>query len=99
MMPEDEIALNQKALVEIIDDLIRAKLIESGIFKDGEIGIAGLEIKLTEEGADVIRAYAKAFWAIRNTDERQKRIFDLFLARCACDFAMNRGRIAPDDVG
>ncbi len=47
-MPENDVALNQKALVEIIDDLIRAKLIESAIFKDGEIGITALETRLTD---------------------------------------------------
>ena len=92
----EDIALNQKAVADIVEDLARAGFIEKSFIKEGR-GKFIENITFTKAGCDFIAAYAKAFGSIRNKDERHIKVFDIWLKAKSRAWAEQHGLIAGED--
>jgi hypothetical protein len=81
-----ETKLNQKATAQVVDDLIRAKLVKFTIVKDEGRGLVSRHVTFTEEGTKMIAAYVKGFKVLRNPTKRKVEAFNDFLSLQALSY-------------
>jgi hypothetical protein len=85
------IRLNQKATVQILDDLMHAGFIKSTVLKDGTFGRKSLRTSFTKDGTKMVASYAKALRSIRNPTKRKVEAFNSLLTSQAIHYMREVG--------
>ena len=78
--------LYQKAMVQVVDDLIRAGFIKRSVVKDEARGRKSLTIVMTKHRTRMVQGYATALRAIQKPSGRKIDAFNGFLLQQAYAF-------------
>jgi hypothetical protein len=85
------IRLNQKAAIQVLDDLIQAGFIKRTILKDRPLSLKSLHTAWTKDGTDMVASYANAFRAIRKPTKRNIDAFNYILTTRAIHYMREVG--------
>ena len=88
-----ETQLNQKATAQVVDDLIRAKLVKFTLVKDESGGRISRHVTFTKEGTEMIAGYVEGFKVLRNPTKRKVDAFNDFLSLQALNYLRQTGEL------
>jgi hypothetical protein len=88
-----ETKLNQKVAAQVVDDLIRAKMVKFTIVKDEGRGLVSRHVTFTKDGTEMIAGYVKGFKVLRNPTKRKVEAFNDFLSLQALGYLRHTGEL------